>query len=725
VPALTQALVNVGGALTHRHAAVRAAGVAALDALVHARPQPDEMVPLVVPAARALAHDSAQSVRLALLQATTSWLARPAVVPDADAPHFTALLLLNCMDDSPEVAQAALEALDHAARQRLSNLHEEEQGRSRIAVAAQQSPFSRRPCAASRALVTSQLKVLIPAAIADLKGWSPALRAAGAKVLLACVTAAEGGAEDALGAVIPALIHTVSDEDPQHATRVLAIAHVLGTHTQPALWLPLATETVAGGQAVLPGRRTNALVILSALLRSCAQPLTPADVQLCVRAITCGAIMEAATQHAALRLQAAVAAGTLVQAVMAHGVPDYATSLAPSAQALFAALLALRTQVALHGLGDEGDAQQLPQADGATSGDPASDVADLALGRLDEATGGALYASQAGALLQSLSAEASTWRNPQAPGFLALCALMRTAPPHALEPHAVLLAHTCAECCNSSLKGPVTDLDSGALSLSALRSLDSLLESAQHAAALSSALPALLRDTLTPHLVWRAGRTAAATRYAALVACGTLLRSGALPTSQVEHVLQTTTLVASLGACLDDDYYVDMRLGAAHVLDLCIRACGPAMSRAHRLQVFQDLSKRLDDSRDEVRIAAAQVLASCLTWAVSHVITRSRDGATALPGDADETEAWVSVHLPRLLAALMVHMDDDHPAVREAASHAAIAAAQLVPEEAARVVTAAQANARHGDAYAFVLQHRCVHAPLLSRLGLWRTCASG
>ena len=696
VPALVDALSQGGGALTHRHAAVRGAGIAALDTLVHSGGQAGETLLRAVPPCRALVHDASPAVRAALLQAASSWLASPSIVPDADAPHVTSLLLLGCTDDAADVARTALDGLEMAAGSRLGDSMTDADAAASVRLPP---AFSRRPSGACRALVTPQLPVLVPAALADLKGWSPALRATGARLLLACLVCAEGGADDVLGAVVPALVHAVADSSPEQAALVVDIVHVVGTHARPALWLPLVSESVAGSeQAVSHARRANGLVVLSSLLQSCLMQLTPEDIRHVAWALTCAPLVESATQHGAVRMQAAVAVATLVQALL-RTCGEPAAALAPVAPSLFATLLTLRTRVSMDGLAEEDatvgngthfDGQQ-PHAD------PASDTADIGLHHLDVATGGTLYASQAGAFLRALAPEASTWRSPTSRGFLALCALLRTAPPHAMGPHAVTLAHILASCCASALQlAKGGDLNAGALGLAALRALDATLESAPHAAALAPGCPSLLRDTLVPNLVWRAGRTAAATRYAALVACGTLLRSGALEAAQLEQVLGTTSLVTSLCSCLDDDYYVDMRLGAAHCADLCLRACGPTLLPAHRALVFNELIKRLDDSRDDVRVASAQVLTTFVTRTVHPLLS-------TVPPASEDVTPWTATHLPRLLASLMVHMDDDQAAVRASASEAATAAARLLPADAARAVAAAQAAARHKDAYEAVL----------------------
>ena len=699
VPALVDALAQPGGALTHRHAAVRTAGIAALDALVHAGGQLGETMLRAVPPCRALVQDASPAVRSALLQAAATWLASPAIVPDPDAPHVTSLLLLGCTDDAADVAKTALDGVEMAACCRLADSMADAEPAASVWLPP---AFSRRPSSLCRALVAPQLAALVPAALADLKGWSPALRAAGARLLLACLVCAEGGSEDMLGVVVPALVHAVADSSPEQAARVVAIVHAVGTHTRPALWLPLVTDAVAGSEQVVSHpRRANALVVLSALLHSCGMQLMPDDIRQVAWALTCAPLVESATQHGAVRMQAAVAVATLVQTLM-RTCGDPAAALAPVAPSLFATLLTLRTRVSMDGLAEEDASSGELSADGQQShADPASDTADIGLHHLDLATGGTLYASQAGAFLNALAPEASTWSSPTCRGFLALCALLRTAPPHALAPHAATLAHILAACSASALRlAKEGNLNAGAHGLAALRALDATLESAPHAAALAPGCPSLLRDMLVPNLVWRAGRTAAATRYAALVACGTLLRSDALETAQLEQVLATTSLLTSLCGCLDDDYYVDMRLGAAHAADLCLRACGPTWLPVHRLLVFNELIKRLDDSRDDVRVASAQVLTTFVNRALHPLFPAATAAGSA---SIDDVTPWAATHLPRLLACLMVHMDDDQAAVRGAAAEAAAAVAALLPADAARAVTAAQAAARHKDAYEAVL----------------------
>ena len=64
----------------------------------------------------------------------------------------------------------------------------------------------------------------------------------------------------------------------------------------------------------------------------------------------------------------------------------------------------------------------------------------------------------------------------------------------------------------------------------------------------------LLSDVLLPPLVWRAGKTAAAVRFAAVTALSTLLRQGMASPFELMRVVDNGSLLPLLHQCLDEDW---------------------------------------------------------------------------------------------------------------------------------------------------------------------------
>ncbi len=141
--------------------------------------------------------------------------------------------------------------------------------------------------------------------------------------------------------------------------------------------------------------------------------------------------------------------------------------------------------------------------------------------------------------------------SPDSSGFFVLRALLLTAGPATLTRLAPALLQ--------ALRPLLSDHEhaSPALRLAVLQLLDAVLDSAdgrglglagEHAGAL------LLEQALLPPLAWRAGKTAAAIRYAAVTALASALRRRLLPAKALSRLINDGTLLPLLAQELDEDW---------------------------------------------------------------------------------------------------------------------------------------------------------------------------
>lgn len=159
----------------------------------------------------------------------------------------------------------------------------------------------------------------------------------------------------------------------------------------------------------------------------------------------------------------------------------------------------------------------------------------------------------------------------------------------------------------------------------------------------------LLMYVLLPPMVWHAGKVAAAVRFAAVTALGTFMRRRLAPPPLLMSLVETKgdlQLLPLLFACLDDDWYVDLRLNTSRVLELMLWAVGPRLSHEHRRALYPELTKRLDDSSNAVRVAACATL-------VAFARTMQTD--------------YCDTNTGYLASAVVIHMDDSDLTVQEAA----------------------------------------------------------
>ncbi|GFR52527.1 hypothetical protein Agub_g15100 [Astrephomene gubernaculifera] len=246
------------------------------------------------------------------------------------------------------------------------------------------------------------------------------------------------------------------------------------------------------------------------------------------------------------------------------------------------------------------------------------------------------------------------------------------------------------------------------LRLALLQLLDGVLEEPERGPALvEGSGQALLTQVLMPPLVWQAGKTAAAVRYAAMTALATLLGRRLPPP---EHLLAALEgpgpgvggagagtgaaaapaaagaagggqqggggvvggaggeggggLLPLLSSALDEEWYMDMRLVGCYVVEKMLELVGSRLSDASRRALYPELHKRLDDAHNSVRVAACGALRAFV--------------AGAGGGYCDTNSGY-------LVAGVVIHMDDGDPAVQEAACSVLLAAAAAKP-----AVTAAE-----------------------------------
>jgi dynein assembly factor 5 len=380
----------------------------------------------------------------------------------------------------------------------------------------------------------------------------------------------------------------------------------------------------------------------------------------------------------------------VINAVRAGG--DACASPAASRD-LFRALLDLRaaeattvTEAKTDAGGGVGGVGSAPPGDG--SAPVPSTPADGALEELARACGfaerGALFAAHASSTLATLAAEEPGW-DGDGPGPRAFAALVLGAP---------------AEVIGSNLDGVVSILVGAsnrerepALRLAALRIVDAAFENRRVAEAMAPAVETLLTRCVCENLVWRAGKTAAAVRYAAVVALGTMLsrdgdeRAGADVGSSAGsgsgsrslrnaalRAARDGELLASVASAMEEEYYADTRFAACHAMGRTLLVAGLALTDEQRRFVYPEILKRMDDSRDEIRVAAARVAGAFFR---------------AAPKDYDETNVGY------LLKGFVVHMDDANGDVQEAVCAACEIAAGVKTEATREAMLAARNTHRH------------------------------
>lgn len=220
--------------------------------------------------------------------------------------------------------------------------------------------------------------------------------------------------------------------------------------------------------------------------------------------------------------------------------------------------------------------------------------------------------------------------------------------------------------------------------------------------ALAHFAESLIGDLIVPNAVWHAGRTAAAVRIATLTCLYTLVRNELLMRALVEARSAAELkplaekMLQLLKTALEEDHKT-ARLMATRAFRLFLLRFGRFLPREALHALYVVLLKRLDDSSDEIRIAATRVFVAYVAC-FSDDRPLERQEAAALAETQAEAQAqtkdnrsrsaggscWYdrvlyAAHLEELYRSLLVHLDDREPNVQRAVHEALAAASRLDP----------------------------------------------
>lgn len=155
----------------------------------------------------------------------------------------------------------------------------------------------------------------------------------------------------------------------------------------------------------------------------------------------------------------------------------------------------------------------------------------------------------------------------------------------------------------------------------------------------------LANQALLPALVWRAGKAAAAVRFAAITALSTLFAQRLLRGKQLQHLLAGDSLLPMMFQSLEEEYFVDTRLAACSGMYHLLLSAEGTMTHEQCRLIYPELLKRLDDSNNKVRANVCEAL---------NVFVATMG---ALLDDAN---------IMYLINGMLIHMDDVDSAIQEA-----------------------------------------------------------
>lgn len=201
---------------------------------------------------------------------------------------------------------------------------------------------------------------------------------------------------------------------------------------------------------------------------------------------------------------------------------------------------------------------------------------------------------------------------------------------------------------------------------------------------------------LLPNVVWRAGKPAEHVRLAAYLCLEKLLATGHVSGEQLGR--RTAEALPLFVSGLDDDN-VETRRVVCNVLAFVIpRLGGQRIDHDQMRLLYPELTKRLDDASDAVRVAACTPIIAMLravrysaSWSQAHNFDRT--------------------NLGYFLQGLLVHLDDPNPEIQAEVQSVLEVAAPLDPPEFCNQVRLVRDRHRSPKLCDALLEKAGSHAP--------------
>lgn len=608
--------------LAHQHAKMRGMALTALlkisccgraPAIVY---DPTEVLHLVL----GLCHDRASAVREQLVECLKEWIQLRASIAGGAEHAATALLKASLTlmgDDITKISTAAYQVVQYAgglfidsfgqkpsdpevaacselsavatiAEQELQanclpmqpaapSLHmtASRAPRSDIVLPVYKAPFEGKPSDGTVALVQAHLNQLLSGVLTELAEWTETSRMGAVKLLYSVLVLAEEQIVAQANQLLVSLCQAVYAGSGQMKAQVLSCASVCGHFVSASVSLPIVLTQMK--------HDAGAVEVATELVLAATVQQQPVESKLLTKlSFTMSELLhDEQLQVAQLQGLVSLAAALIGCQVGSAEMP------------MLVSLLAHLGVLVRDCSSEEGGAQLLLELERAEAS-----LANSAAAESVEA----LYVQYSSeVIVQATRGGSGHWSSKSLPWRVFQLVLVRGGPLVLQQnEHSRATMLSCMEISRDAC-----------LRAQALRQLQQLIAHPHSAQWEAPLVEQLLLNGLVPNAVWRAGKSAAGVRMAALEAIRQLLSCGVQKhTSQWEQAVQEPThaLLPLLLSALEDDEG-KARLLACNVLEALLVGLPPQTFVYDQVRAtIPEIIKRLDDARDEVRHAALGVI---------------------------------------------------------------------------------------------------------------------
>ncbi|XP_031556171.1 dynein assembly factor 5, axonemal-like [Actinia tenebrosa] len=484
-----------------------------------------------------------------------------------------------------------------------------------------------RPSLGCRILIHRNLSKILPAALRDMTDWTVDTRKKASALVYNLLFYAEDNTTQHMEVLLNGLYKGCQDEEKEVVSQVIASAELAGSFVDPAVFCKLALPHLKTSATSSSQSCTNCLTILAALIHGCNPELLVPQLQyicetICLPEVSCAE--QQSTQQQLL---------ILVNAVLQKA----GTHCTQYSYQLFTVIMHVKALQTQSGLEEEvmASLQMLATIQNLQS--------------IQQ-----LYEKHSEELLTKLKASHMSWTS-HSPERQLFDVLLTNAGPVTGQ---VLLADAMpifASCFDIN-RDPEMRLKT--FSLMSRLVMDASKSEVSIDAFKEYSL-AIVKDMIIPNCVWQTGRTASAVRAAAVSCLWAVLQAGLLTDQQAKDIMKE--LLTQLNTCLDD-HNQTTRLVSCKALQKLLISCKDSFNADTLHQIYPELTKRMDDSSDEIRIMVTKTFLAFFR---------------AFPADYDRD--LYKFHLQSMFKGLLIHLDDPTASIQESVLAALLEAVHIAP----------------------------------------------
>ena len=497
------------------------------------------------------------------------------------------------------------------------------------------TPYA-RPRLGCRVLVRENFSRILPALIRDMTDWTERNRLKAAELLHTLLIHEEDHATQHTPAILQGFYKGMLVEELSVKERIDASAEVVGYFVSPDTWLPLVTSAVIGStgvkiQSPVPTSvhsMVATLRVFSHLLKGAKAPTIECHIPEIVQCLTTPDFVLSETHDVILHLVSCI-----------HGFIDKTNREdceAISAQ-LFSCLLGMSAKSKLAKL----------------LRDSITDTQHALATRQDMRVED-LYRVHTESLLQLIAPTSANWLASSSHEFLVFISVLTHAGTH-LGSLLALITNILVAC-----MAPKKD---NVIKLEIFNVLVLLLTSDPGASLdsqgqLREFIPDWLHKLILPNCSWSLGRSSGVMRTATVSCLWALAKTGSFPS----QLCSDPSLLAAIPTLLGDEHE-SARLATCKAFKEIVSVPGIHLSTDQLHELYPHLIKRLDDNRDDVRVATCKILARYFQL---------------FPSDYDRDR--YSVHFKDIYQGLLLHLDDPLQEIQEEVYAVLLTAAKVCPE---------------------------------------------